>query len=106
MRYDAVDRTFYDAIKHAMKKTESQRLKEAILEVINNQLRDNDPPETKQVLIRLQNQGHSEQEALKLIGYVVASEVFSVLKENRQYNMEKFISALNNLPKLPWEKEG
>ena len=88
-----------------MKKTEDQRLRKAILEVINNQIRDNDPPETKQALIRLQEQGFSEQDALKLIGYVVASEVFSVIKEDRKYDQEKFIAALNSLPKLPWEKE-
>ena len=84
---------------------ENQRLRKAILEVINTQIRENDPPETKQALIRLQAQGFSEEEALRLIGYVVAAEVFSVLKENRQYDREKFISALNNLPGLPWEKK-
>jgi hypothetical protein len=88
-----------------MKKTEDQRLREAILEVINIQIRDNDPPETKQALIRLQEQGFSEEDTLKLIGYVVASEVFSVLKEKRQYDKGAYISALNDLPKLPWEKE-
>ena len=88
-----------------MKTTHSHRLRKAILEVINTQIRDNDPPETKQALIRLQDQGFSEEEALRLIGYVVASEVFSVLKENRQYDKEKYISALNYLPRLPWEKE-
>jgi hypothetical protein len=89
-----------------MENTENERLRAAILEVINNQIRDNNPPETKQALIRLQEQGLSEEEALKLIGYVVASEVFNVLKENRQYDKEKYITALNNLPKLPWEKKG
>ena len=89
-----------------MENTENERLRAAILEVINNQIRDNNPPETKQALIRLQEQGLSEEEALKLIGYVVASEVFSVLKENRQYDKEKYITALNNLPDLPWEKKG
>ena len=84
---------------------ENQRLQKAILEVINTQIRENDPPETKQTLIRLQAQGFSEEEALRLIGYVVAAEVFSVLRENRQYDREKFISALNNLPGLPWEKK-
>jgi len=87
-----------------MEKTENKRLRAAILEVINNQIRDNDPPETKKTLIRLQEQGFSEDEALKLIGYVIASEVFSVLKENRQYDKKQFISALNDLPGLPWEK--
>jgi len=88
-----------------MKKNENQRLKQAILEVTNNQIRDNDPPETKQALVRLQEQGYSEEEALKLIGYVVASEVFSVLKDNRTYSKEKYVAALNDLPKLPWEQE-
>lgn len=88
-----------------MKETDSHKLRKAILEVITTQIRDNDPPETKQALIRLQDKGFSEEEALKLIGYVVVSEVFSVLKENRQYDKEKYIAALNNLPSLPWEKE-
>jgi len=89
-----------------MEKTEDQRLREAILEVINKQIKDDDPPETKQALVRLKDEGFSEEETLKLIGSVVASEVFSVLKEKRPYDHEKYISALNALPKLPWEKEG
>ena len=89
-----------------MEKTEDQRLREAILGVINSQIKDNDPPETKQALARLQKEGFSRKEALKLIGYVVASEVFTVLKENRSYDKVQYISALNALPKLPWEKEG
>jgi hypothetical protein len=88
-----------------MKNIENQQLRKAILEVINNQIRDNDPPETKQTLVRLQEEGFSEEETLKLIGYVVASEVFTVLQESRSYDKEKYISALNALPKLPWEKE-
>ncbi|KPJ99549.1 MAG: hypothetical protein AMJ60_04645 [Desulfobacterales bacterium SG8_35] len=89
-----------------MEKTENTRLRAAILEVINNQIRNNEPPETKETLIRLQEQGFSEENALKLIGYVVASEVFSVLKENRRYDRGKYVSALKALPRLPWEKEG
>ena len=84
---------------------DNERLRQAILEVINNQVRDNDPPETRRTLVRLQQEGFSEAEALKLIGYVVASEVFSVLKENRGYDKEKYIEALKGLPKLPWKKE-
>ena len=88
-----------------MKKTEDQRLRGAILEVINSQIKENDPPETKQTLDRLLGEGFPKEEALKLIGYVVASEVFTVLKENRSYDHAKYISALKALPKLPWEKE-
>ena len=89
----------------AMETSKNQRLRKAILEVINSQIKDNAPPETKQTLIRLQGQGYSEEEALKLIGYVVVSEVFTVLKEKRTYDQGKYIAALNALPKLPWKKE-
>ena len=85
--------------------TENEKLRKAILEVINTQIRENDPPEMKQTYLRLKNKGFSEEETLKLIGYVVASEVFTVLKENRSYDKVKYISALNALPRLPWEKE-
>ena len=79
------------------------RLKSAILEVVDNQLRDNDPPETKQTYERLLNEGHSDSEAKRLIGCVVASEIFDVLKEGKPFNQERFVAALNRLPKIPEE---
>ena len=84
---------------------DNQRLKKVILEVIDTQIRDKNPPETKKTLIRLQENGYSEEEAIKLIGYVVASEVFSVFREDRRYDENSYIAALKALPKLPWEKE-
>lgn len=86
--------------------TDNEKLKQAILEVINTQIRDNDPPETKQTYERLRQEGFSEEETLKLIGAVVVSEVFTVLQENRKYDKDKYISALKALPDLPWKKEG
>ncbi len=82
---------------------ENEKLKKVILEVIDTQVRTNEPPETAQTLARLQDRGLSQEEALKLIGYVVATEVFAVLKEGRQYDEEKYIRALQALPKLPWD---
>jgi hypothetical protein len=88
-----------------MEKHPDQRLRQAIIEVVNAQLKENDPPETKQTLERLRRQGFTEQEALKLIGYVVASEVFAVLKEGRPYDAQKFLAALQALPTLPWQHD-
>jgi hypothetical protein len=56
------------------------RLKAIILEVVNNQLRANDPQETRSTLERLIEEGHSEETAKKLIGCVVTSEIFDVMK--------------------------
>lgn len=76
-------------------------LKSTILEVVDNQLRANDPPETRQTFDRLISEGYSEKEAKKLIGCVVASEIFDVLKRQEPFNPKIFTNALNELPKLP-----
>ena len=78
-------------------------LKYEILEVVNNQLESLDPPETKQTYDRLVADGISDQEAMRLIGCVVRSEIFDVLKHQQLFDHTRFVKALNKLPKLPWE---
>jgi peroxiredoxin family protein len=78
-------------------------LKAAILQVVNNQIKANDPPETKQTLDRLLSEGHSEEEAKRLIGCIVSSEIFDILKKQEESDRERFVGVLNALPKLPWE---
>jgi hypothetical protein len=80
---------------------ENPYLKSAILDVVDNQLQANDPPETRQTFDRLISEGYSEDEAKKLIGCVVTSEIFDVLKKQEPFNPERFAKALNELPKLP-----
>ena len=82
---------------------ENPYLKSAILEVVENQLQANDPPESRQTYDRLISEGYSEVEAKKLIGCIVSSEVFDVLKKQEPFNPERFAKALNELPKLPWD---
>ena len=79
------------------------RFKKAILQVVDNQLRMNDPPETKETLERLVSEGYSKQQAREMIGAVVSAHIYDMLKENRMYDNEKYIKDLNKLPKLPWE---
>jgi len=80
---------------------ENPHLKLAILEVVNNQLKANDPPQTRKTLDRLISEGFSDDEAKRLIGCVVTSEIFDVLKKKELFNLERFVKALNDLPKLP-----
>ena len=51
-------------------------LKGAVLEVVDNQLRDNTPPETRRTYQRLLKEGYNDQETRELIGVVVSSEIF------------------------------
>jgi len=73
------------------------------MEVVDNQLRDGTPPETRQTFDRLLADGHTEEEARRLIACVVTSEIFDVLKNHQPYDEARYITALRRLPTLPWE---
>ena len=76
-------------------------LGELILEVVDNQIRDLDPPATKSTFDRLVQEGHSRNEARRLIGCVVATEIFEVLKVKQPFDQKRFEEALHKLPELP-----
>lgn len=78
-------------------------LKETILQVVKNQLRDDDPPETRITFNRLISEGYSEKDAKKLIGCAITSEIFNVLKNKEEFDHQRYVKALKNLPELPWE---
>ena len=78
-----------------------QRLHAAIIEVVDTQLELNDPPEIKQTLDRLVAEGYSAKSAKEIIGNVVVSEVFEVLKEGKPFDLGRYVAALNNLPDFP-----
>ena len=79
------------------------RLKATILEVVDNQLRANDPPETRSTLDHLVAEGHSEDDAKELIACVVTSEIFDVMKNKEEFDLQRYVDALNKLPQLPWD---
>ena len=78
-----------------------QRLQRAIIEVVENQIAANDPPEIKKTLVRLISEGFSMQDAKELIGNVVVVEVFEVLKVGKPFDINRYVAALNKLPELP-----
>jgi hypothetical protein len=76
----------------------------AVMEVVENQLRDGNPPETRQTFDRLRAEGLPEAEVKRLLGCVVVSEIFEVLNRGQPYDAERYTRALAQLPKLPWEE--
>ena len=87
-----------------MAKVPNPVLRAAVMEVVHNQLRDGTPPETCVTLDRLLAAGHTREGAEELIACVVVSEIFDVLKHGQPYNEDRYVSALQRLPKLPWEE--
>ena len=75
------------------------------MDIVDNQLRDNTPPETRRTLERLVAAGHRLEDARRLIGCVVATEIYDVLTRRRPFDDAAYVAALQRLPSLPWEHE-
>jgi hypothetical protein len=74
----------------------------AVFEAINNQIKNNDPPETKQTYNRLMKEMNSPEEVMKYIGVVMMAEILDILKSKKPFNKKGFIERLNKLPDISW----
>lgn len=75
----------------------NRRLKSTILQVVRNQIKNNDPPKTKETLVRLLKEGNSRQEAMGKIGRVIVEEMYYILKNKEVFNQERFTNKLKKL---------
>ena len=73
------------------------RLKKLILEVVNNQLRANNPPITKETLERLIAAGYSKQQAKERIACVVVEHIYDILHDQKSFDEEKYENDLKHL---------
>ena len=78
-------------------------LRATFLEIVKNQLKANDPPETKETFNRLVAQGLSEEDAKVCIAQAVCVETFDMLKYKRPFNLKRYVKNLQRLPKPPQE---
>jgi hypothetical protein len=79
---------------------------EAIVEAVENQIRENDPPEAKQALKRLMGLGESRENAIRYIASALSVEIYEALKNLTPYDEARYIKNLDALPKLPFDEDG
>lgn len=84
-----------------MDKNEAAHLRKAVLEAAEKQIADGEPPETADALERLVNEGYPRDEAVRMIGHVLAVEMFGIMKEERGFDHAGYARALAKLPQLP-----
>jgi hypothetical protein len=77
------------------------QLAAALFEIVDTQLREGNPPETRQTFERLVAAGHAPEGARQLIAHVVLREIFSVMASGQRYDQARFVAALHRLPALP-----
>lgn len=78
-----------------------ERLRVAVFEVLDNQLRDGDPPETRVTLDRLVAGGHDIEDARRLIAAVLAIEIFELIRGQAPFDLQRYRERLAQLPELP-----
>lgn len=89
-----------------MKPSSNRRILKAVyLDAVENQLRDNNPPETRQTYERLRAEGFGEKDAKLLIASVIAAESYNILKSGTQFNHERFVRNLHRLPDQSFDDE-
>ena len=73
------------------------RLKREISAVIEQQLRDGDPPETRQALARLLGAGYPRETAVALIGAALLEEIEQMLRERRPFDRGQFKALMDQV---------
>jgi hypothetical protein len=81
----------------------NERIREQIFEIIKNQLKGNDPPETKAAYDRLRKQGFDDYQTRQMIGQCIAVELFGMFKFGKPFNDKRYIKHLIELPKEPFD---
>jgi len=77
--------------------TFNPHLKAAILEVIENQIRNGDPPETQQTLERPLVAGYSRKQAVEMIGSALVEEIWAILHDHKPFDRARFTALLEQL---------
>ena len=81
----------------------NKKLRDQIFEIINNQIKNNDPPETTLTYNRLINEGFNEFQTMQMIGQCIAAELFDVIKLKKPYDEARYIKNLKHLPEEPFD---
>jgi hypothetical protein len=82
-----------------------QRVREMLFEVLETQMKEDNPPETRKTYQRLLDQGFSRDETMRLMAAVVITEMNDMVKENRTFDEASYVEALKALPRLPYDDD-
>ena len=74
-----------------------------IFDIVRNQMKNDDPPETNLTFKRLRNMGFSEIETMQRIGQCIAVEIYNVMKFKEPFDLKRYVGNLNRLPQEPFD---
>jgi len=68
-----------------------------LLEIVENQLKENDPPCTGETLNRLMEMGKTEEESKLLIAGILVEEMYDIMKNKVPFNEGRYAEKLAKL---------
>lgn len=81
------------------RQSKNDQVRGALLEIVENQLRDATPPETAATLKRLMSEGHSRARAVEMIAVVVGCELNDMVKNRESFQEWRYVESLRALPR-------
>jgi hypothetical protein len=78
----------------------SPEVERVLREAVLDQVREKNPPETAVTLERLQRDGMSRDEAIRWIMAALLQEMSVMIRDNRTYDRDSYVAALDRLPGL------
>lgn len=81
----------------------NEELRDQIFGIVETQLKENNPPETKITYDRLRKEGFTDHDTRRMIGQCVAMQLFNVLKLGKSFDEERYLKDLEALPEEPFD---
>lgn len=78
----------------------SPEVKKALINTVKTQIKENNPPETKQAFMRLLGEGIPEKDVYIYLAQAIAYETYYMMKEKRPFDNENYVKLLAKLPNL------
>ncbi|MGE0484101.1 MAG: hypothetical protein AB7Q81_08165 [Gammaproteobacteria bacterium] len=75
---------------------------EVLDEIIENQVRDGEPPAARATLERLLADGHTREAAIALMACVLSVELHEILGKDETFDAVRYALNLAQLPDLPY----
>jgi len=88
-----------------MIKRDRKIAREALFAAIENQMKEGNPPATRETFDRLRAAGYSRKETMKFLACALLVELNEMSRDHRIYDETSYVNRLKMLPQLPWEYE-
>ena len=88
-----------------MDEVSKKNVRKQLFKVIEYQMREGKPKETKQTFDRLRAAGYSHQETMRQLACVVIVEMNEMVRDKRTFDEAIYVKKLKALPEMPWSDE-